>query len=87
MNPEAPLAADDDAQRALEQQALRNVRGLVDKFDKLEATNRRTQARLLGAVVVAVVAAIALTLWYLEHRRADSRSVEVSAPATHIAPK
>ena len=87
MSPEIPRAAEDDAQRALEQQALRNVRGLVDKIDTLEATDRRTQARLLGAVIVAVVAAIALTVWYLERHHTDSRSVEISAPAAHAAPK
>jgi hypothetical protein len=87
MSPQIPRPADDDAQRALEQQALRNVRGLVDKIDSLEATDRRAQARLLGAVVAAVAIAIALTVWYLERHDTDSRSVEISAPAARIAPK
>lgn len=87
MTPEPSRATNDEAQRALEQHALRNVRGLVDKIDDLEATDRRTQARLLGAVVVAVVAAIAFTVWMLERHPGDSRSVEVTAPAAGAAPK
>ena len=52
----------EDAQRDLEQRALRNVRGLVDKMETTEADERRLQRRtiLIVAAVVAVVAGLVL---------------------------
>jgi hypothetical protein len=44
--------AQDDAQRELEQQALRNVRGLVDRIEALETTERRSERKLLLALLV-----------------------------------
>ena len=46
----------EDTQRKLEQHALRNVRGLVDKMESIEQTDRRTQRRLLVWIVVGVLA-------------------------------
>ena len=43
----------DDAQHDLEQRALRNVRGLVEKLDAEEQASRRSQKRVI-AVIVAV---------------------------------
>jgi hypothetical protein len=56
-----------EAQREMEQRALRNVRGLVDKIegqDKLEGRKERKVllAILAGAVIVAVAIAIAISL-------------------------
>lgn len=49
----------DDAQRTLEQHALKNVRGLVDNLEAKEAAERRLQKRLLvGFVIVAAVLAV-----------------------------
>ena len=51
----------DDAQRELEQRALRNVRGLVDKIENEDQLGRRAQKRtFLGIVLVAVVVAVLL---------------------------
>lgn len=51
----------DDAQREMEQRALRNVRGLVDKVEGLEADERRRERRILATLVaVALVGAVAL---------------------------
>ena len=53
-------APSDDAQRDLEQRALRNVRGLVDKVEGQDLADKRSERRLLkglaiGAVVLCVV--------------------------------
>ena len=51
----------DDAQREMEQRALRNVRGLVDKIENDDKLGRRAQLRtFIGIVVAAVVAAVAI---------------------------
>jgi hypothetical protein len=50
----------EDTQRELEQHALRNVRGLVDKMETIERTDRRTQRRLLAWVLVGVLAVAAV---------------------------
>ena len=44
----------EDAQRELEQRALRNVRGLVDRMDAEEMLSRRKQLRLVGALIVGI---------------------------------
>jgi len=54
----------DDAQREMEQRALRNVRGLVDKVEELDADEKRRERRmLLGLVVAAVVVAVGFAGW------------------------
>jgi hypothetical protein len=47
--------AGDDAQRALEQKALKNVRGLVDKIEASDAAERTLQKRILVGFAVAIV--------------------------------
>ena len=51
----------DEAQRELEQRALRNVRNLVEKIDANEEHDARVQRRLLGAIIVGAVL-VAITL-------------------------
>lgn len=46
---------DDEAQRTMEQHALRNVRGLVDNLEKSEAAARLLQKRLILGIVAALV--------------------------------
>jgi hypothetical protein len=46
---------EDDAQRELEQRALRNVRGLVDKMDNIEQVDHKRQKRLLLTIVAIAV--------------------------------
>jgi hypothetical protein len=49
-----------DAQRELEQRALRNVRGLVDKMDAIERLDRRVQVRLLAMIAVGALVAVGM---------------------------
>ena len=53
-------AEGDDAQRALEQKALKNVRGLVDKIEASDKAEKTAQKRILigFAAVLAVIAAL-----------------------------
>ncbi|HSJ95701.1 MAG TPA: hypothetical protein VLC53_01430 [Myxococcota bacterium] len=54
----------EDAQHRLEQHALRNVRGLVDRIEADDALDRRAQRRMLVAVLVAVaLLALAVGGW------------------------
>jgi len=58
---------DNDAQRELEQRALRNVRGLVDRIEDTDQLEARKQRRLViwllvGAAVLAVAFAVAISL-------------------------
>ena len=75
MNNPAP----DDIQREMEQRALRNVRGLVDKMEDLEAHDARAQRRyLVGIVVGAVIVLVMLAggLW-LSSKRSQSEGVVI----------
>ena len=57
----------DDAQRDLEQRALRNVRGLVDKMEGLDAVDKNQQRRYMTGLVVGAVifvAVLAGVLWF-----------------------
>lgn len=75
----------DETQRELEQRALRNVRGLVDKMEHLEAHDSRTQRRYLlaiiggGALVCLVLAGL---LWFFAHRAeaGAGQLIEVAKP-------
>lgn len=54
---------DDHAQRQLEQRALRNVRGLVDKIEETDRRESAAQKRLLfGALVIVVVVVVAVVV-------------------------
>jgi len=84
-------APQDDAQRDLEQRALRNVRGLVDKMEDLEAHDTRTQRRYLLAIVgggVLVCVALVLLLWFFSHRGEGSTGnvIELVKPAPAARP-
>jgi hypothetical protein len=56
-------APSNDTQRELEQRALRNVRGLVDKVESQDLADKRSERRLLkglaiGAVLLCVLFAV-----------------------------
>ena len=62
----APAPASHDAQRELEQRALRNVRGLVDKMETIEVADRHAQRRMLLWIllgVLAVIVALGVVMW------------------------
>ena len=64
---DAPQA--NDAQRELEQRALRNVRGLVDRMEGLDALDKGKQRRYMAGIVVGLlvfVAVLAGVLWFAE---------------------
>ncbi len=70
----------DDAQRKMEQHALRNVRGLVDKMDRLEAIDSRSQKRLLVGIIVGAVVAVGLivgTVVYISSKYDKGRTIMI----------
>jgi len=76
----------DDAQRDLEQRALRNVRALVDKIEATDASQSKS-VRWQAAVIFAVVLAL-LALAYFATRsftREPDRTLVLPPPAS--APK
>jgi ferric-dicitrate binding protein FerR (iron transport regulator) len=55
-----------EAQRELEQRALKNVRGLVDKIEQGETADNRSQRRILAGILVlalAIAAGIGIYAW------------------------
>lgn len=70
-----------DAQRELEQRALRNVRGLVDRLEAEEAS-RRISMKWVAAVLVAVAAVLAaIVMASLDRRGGGAREIEVPPAA------
>jgi hypothetical protein len=66
--------AQNDIQRELEQRALRNVRGLVDKIEDADALDSRRQRRYLVGIVagaVVVLLLMVLGLWLIQHRQVE----------------
>jgi hypothetical protein len=74
----------DDAQREMEQRALRNVRGLVDKMDAIEKIDRRTQMRLLAMIGVGALIAVsviaAVVLFAPAQRTGTTITIEPAKP-------
>jgi hypothetical protein len=77
----------DDARRELQQRALKNVRGLVDKIEHDDAVDRRAQKRIyIGIVVGAVLVAVALGL-LLTRSSSGTRSIDLSPAPAAATPK
>jgi hypothetical protein len=80
-----PRSTSDDAQRDLEQRALRNVRGLVDKMETIDRIDEGAQRRMLLWIVVGgIVAAVGLgaLVWFAGSKQKESPIViESPAPA------
>ena len=77
---------DDDAQRTMEQKALRNVRALVDKIettDELEGKAVRKQLMII-VVGVIVVFGIGFIAWKLMAPREEARAVVLPPPANAV---
>lgn len=78
--------ADDEAQRDLQQKALRNVRGLVDKIEAEDA--KGSQKQLIAAAVIAAVVAAVAAVWMVglsKNKSADSKdkpAIEIPPPKT-----
>jgi hypothetical protein len=72
--------AQNDIQRELEQRALRNVRGLVDRIEDADALDSRRQRRYLAGIVIgAAVAAVllAVALWVAQKRHSEAVTIEI----------
>ena len=55
----------EDAQRDMEQRALRNVRGLVDKVESQDQADRRTERRMIARFAIGAAVVLALLAGYL----------------------
>ncbi len=80
-----------DAQRELEQRALQNVRGLVDKIEQTDEFEARKQKRvvigvLLACVAVAVVLAVTLFA-YKRNAQSDVVIDVTKLPAVKAGPQ
>jgi len=70
-----------DAQRELEQRALRNVRSLVDKLESGERRDTRRNLRLLAWLLAGLAIGTALAYAVLRIERGPVRSVEIPVKA------
>ena len=69
----------DDAQRELEQRALRNVRGLVDKMEGLDRIDERSQKRTLIGITIGALVGVAVivgAIAYISNRQ-DTKPVVI----------
>ncbi|MGZ5037407.1 MAG: hypothetical protein ACXWG1_16150 [Usitatibacter sp.] len=79
----------DETQRELEQRALRNVRGLVDRMEDIERTDQRAQRRLLLWIVLgglAVAIGLGLAVWHTASKNAGKPVVIDPAKLPPIRP-
>jgi hypothetical protein len=83
-------APNNDTQRELEQRALRNVRGLVDKMEDSDAHDTRTQRRYLIGIVVGgilVTVAFVIALWIISARQHVANTIEPKTANPAPAPR
>jgi len=87
--PAGDTPASHDAQRALEQRALRNVRSLLDKLEGRERARRTGSWKLLAWLVLGM--AIALGVGYAllasVHGRGESRVITIDPAKGPGAPR
>jgi len=77
------LPEDHDAQRALEQRSLRNVRALIDKLEAEASAEKRTRNRAAWIAGIAVALLLAGFYGWAFHdraREADGRVIVIPAP-------
>jgi hypothetical protein len=75
--------AGNDAQRDMEQRALRNVRGLLDRMEKDDVAERWTVRRfavVIGIVLVVFAVALAVLL-SMAKKPGTTRAVPLEPPA------
>ena len=75
-----------DTQRELEQRALRNVRGLVDKIEEDDKLARRTQWRIVAAVVAGIIVVLLGVLAMLS-RHEDAANLKVPLKPGQVIPQ
>jgi hypothetical protein len=73
----------DDAQRGLEQRALRNVRALVDKYEGDDVRERKSVGRLVVVIVASILVlfAIAYAVFRLTVKQEPASTVVLPPPA------
>jgi hypothetical protein len=73
----------DDAQRAMEQRALRNVRALVDKIETRDQLDRRAVRKTLAIIVgvIVLIAAAAYLLIATSAKREPPRTIVLPPPS------
>jgi hypothetical protein len=92
MDPKPPVGASpvsDDAQRELEQRALRNVRGLVDKMETIERVDDGAQRTMLLWIVVGALAAVVIlgaAVWLSTHRKTGEALVIETGKTSPVRP-
>ena len=77
---------DDDAQRTMEQKALRNVRALVDKIETTDELEGKAVRKQLAVIIVAVVAifGIGFLAWKFANPQQEARSLVLPPPASAV---
>ena len=82
--------AQDNIQRELEQRALRNVRGLVDKMEDIEALDARRQRRYLAGIIIGALVVLLLMaggLWIIGERgKSNAFVIDSSKSSPPAAP-
>ncbi|HUP98612.1 MAG TPA: hypothetical protein VM073_11750 [Usitatibacter sp.] len=74
----------EDAQREMEQRALRNVRALVDKYEDQDAQQARSVRRIVFWTVAIVLGIVALSYlsWRLTARQVPTKTYDLPPPAS-----
>jgi len=67
-----------DAQRNLEQRALRNVRGLVDRIQAEDEAKRKSQKWVVGVLVAVVAATAAVFVVGVNRKPAGTEEIVVA---------
>jgi hypothetical protein len=67
----------DETQRELERRALKNVRGLVEKIEANETSDRRTQRRILVAILVIALVIAGGIAWTLHSRQGKPTGIVI----------
>lgn len=81
------MGTNDDAQREMEQRALRNVRGLVDKIE--DEDRKGNQKQLVAVIVIVALVAVAGAAFLVgrskEADKADKPGIVIPPPTKPVA--
>ena len=75
----------DDAQRNLEQKALRNVRALVDKIEATDAHQSRSVKRQAALIVAVILVLFVIVFGVSQLRRGEPERTLVLPPPANAA--
>ncbi len=77
----------DDAQRGMEQRALRNVRALVDKYEDKDARDQKSVRSLAAVIVVSILVVAVLAFAVFRLTVTDEPATTVILPPPAKAPR